>query len=424
MTPKTNIVIAGGGFGGISAALCLDKAMRRLPASVRAQYRVVLVNNHHSHLYTPALYEIAAIAQGEHALQYVKSSITIPLAEIFHGTSIEWLERTIVRVDRAEQTLVFDNDEKLPYEYLALALGAETAYFNVPGAEEHSMPLKTFADAVRLRDCIQLAIEDESPNLSIVIAGGGATGVEVAAEFKNFICSLRDIRYPNKKCRIGVTIVEGNPEILAGFRPSIVKKAKSRLQKLGVKVITGAAVSRVNKNCVTLADGSIIPCSILVWAAGVKANRVLETLGLPLSKKGSLPVDEYLAAGKNIYAIGDNSCFINPATGQPLPWNVPIAEDEARVVAANIIADISGKPKERFRPWKQYPFILALGSKYAVADFVYFRISGRAAWALKLLVELRYLLFILPPWGALSTWWKYVTVSRSNDNMVHQAHHE
>lgn len=411
---KKNIVIAGGGFGGISSALHLNRAFKRNP-NLSNKYQIILVNNHHSHLYTPALYEIAAIPQGEHALKYVKSSITIPLADIFYKTSVEWRERTITRVNREAKTLAFDNDELLPYDYLTLALGAETNYFSIPGAEQYSFPLKTFADAIKLRDRIQFLIEDETTNFQIVIAGGGATGVEVAAEFENFICALRDIYRPSKECRIGVMIIEAGPEILGGFHSTIVRKARSRLERIGVEVRTGVPVREVQKETIVLADGASIAYSILIWAGGVKASRVLETLGLPLTKKGSLPVNEYLAADDRVFAIGDNSAFTSPWTGEVLPWNVPIAEDEARIVAKNLIAEIMGNKKVPFTPWKQYPFILALGRKYAIADFVYFRLSGRLAWAAKLLVELRYLAFILPFAEALSTWWKYVQVSGSND---------
>ncbi|KKW30668.1 MAG: Pyridine nucleotide-disulfide oxidoreductase [Parcubacteria group bacterium GW2011_GWC2_52_8c] len=149
-TTKKKIVIAGAGFGGITAALFLNKAFSRNP-KLRREYQIIIVNNHHSHLYTPAIYEIAAIPQGRHALDYVKSSITIPLADIFHRTLVEWRERQIVAIDRIKKELRFDNDETLGYEYLVLALGAETSYFNIPGAKEHSYPLKTFADAVKLQ---------------------------------------------------------------------------------------------------------------------------------------------------------------------------------------------------------------------------------------------------------------------------------
>ena len=138
-------------------------------------------------------------------------------------------------------------------------------------------------------------------------------------------------------------------------------------------------------------------------------------MGVTLGPKGGIPVSEELETGPKILAIGDNASFMNPATGRPLPWNALIAENQARVAADNIVADLSGTPRRKFQPQKNYPFILAVGRKYAIADLVYIHEWGFAAWCLKLLVELKYLLFILPFLEAISTWWKYVKVARSND---------
>ncbi|MBI2097003.1 MAG: NAD(P)/FAD-dependent oxidoreductase [Candidatus Sungbacteria bacterium] len=411
---KKNIVIAGAGFGGITAALLLDKAFKR-NRRLRDRYQIVIVNKHRSHLYTPALYEIASIPQGTRALDYVKSSITIPLASIFDKTLVEWQEQQIVSIDRQRKEIRCDNGEEISYEYLLLALGSETAYFNIPGAQEHGYPLKTLADAVRLRDRIQDVIESKEPVAKIVIAGGGASGVEVAAEFENFICELRDMYHAPHNCQVEVTLVEAGPEILAGFDHWLVAKARQRLSRIGVTVKTHTAITAVEKDKITLKDASTLPYTVLVWAGGVRASSVLTTLGVTLTPKQSVPVNSYLEVEPKIFAIGDNAAFVDPRTHRPLPWNVPIAEAEAKIAATNIIADIKGKPKRPFFPSKKYPFILAVGRKYAIADLIFLRESGILAWALKQLVELRYLMFILPFLSALSTWWKYVTIARAND---------
>ncbi|MBI2054503.1 MAG: FAD-dependent oxidoreductase [Candidatus Sungbacteria bacterium] len=414
---RKNIIIAGGGFGGITAALHLNRAFKR-SLDLRNTYSIVLVNNSHSHLYTPALYEIAAIPRGGHGLQYVKSSITIPLTDIFHNTHVKWKENAIVNIDRQTRTLTLENGKALNYEYLILALGSETNYFETPGAKEYSFPLKTFNDAVRLRDRIQMAIESEKSPIRIAIAGAGASGVEVAAELENFICSLRVQYHVGKVCRMQIMLLEGSPEILGGFDAWVVKKARERLANIGVTIKTGALITAVSKDKITLKDNTSLSYDILIWAGGVKAASVLTTMGLTLSPKNSVPVNEFLEVEPRIYAIGDNAMFVNSDTGKPLPWNVPIAEAEARVAAKNVLADINQSKKETFRPWKKYPFILAVGRKYAIADLIYIRASGVIAWGLKLLVELRYLVFILPLASALAIWRKYVTVARSNDEKV------
>lgn len=408
---KKHILILGGGFGGISAAVLFDRCLRRMPELARA-LEVTLINNHHSHLYTPALYEIAAIPQGEHALKYVKSSIAIPLADIFHDRAVEWLERSIIRIDLERHLVEFENTDSISFDYLIVALGAETSYFNIPGLKEHSFPLKTFGDAVRLRDRVERSIESGEER-QIVIGGAGATGVEVAAEFENFICMMQD-RMARPRCQVSITLVEGSPEILPGFASSVVAAARQRLQGMGVRMVTNALVTGVSETAITLKDGRTLPYSIFVWTGGVQAASVLQTTGLSLSKKGGLIVDRFLEVKPGIYAVGDNAAFTDSA-GKPRPWNVPVAEAEAKVAVANIIARIKGRALTPFNPEKHYPFILALGRTHAIADLGYIRLAGSLAWMLKLAVELKYLVFILPWWQALAVWWRYVKVSRSND---------
>lgn len=414
---KKHIVIAGGGFAGISTALYLDRHFKRNP-EIEADFDIVLINNHHSHLYTPALYEIAAVPQGEHTLKYVKASVAIPLADIFFDTMVDWIEDEITGFDRDKKTVLLSTGKNISYEYLVLALGGETFYFNVPGAKEHSLPLKTFADAIKLRDRLQAVIDEDAKQVKIIIAGAGASGVEVAAEFENFICMLEDLKGRGRTCKAKIILAEAGPEILPGFDEWTVKKARTRLESLGVSILTNTQITAVDPKAVTLKDGSTLTYDILVWAGGVKAASVLAALKLPLSPKGGVIVNQHLETEDGIIAVGDNAAFTDSATGKPLPWNVPVAEAEAHVAAHNIIAAILLKPKKAFSPTKQYPFILAVGQKYAIANLVFAQISGFPAWCLKQIIQLKYLIFILPFLEALLTWWKYLRVSASNDTSV------
>ena len=161
--------------------------------------------------------------------------------------------------------------------------------------------------------------------------------------------------------------------------------------------------------------GRTPPSHIPIGAGGVRPAAVLENFGLPLDERGGIRVNEFLEARPRIYAIGDNASLVNPLTGKSLPGNVPVAEAEARVAARNIIADIMQKRRRQFRPLTQYPFILAVGGKYAVADLIIIRLFGFLGWALKQLVELRYLIFILPWPKAITTWLRTIYYSTSND---------
>lgn len=413
-TDKKTILIAGGGFGGVTAALLLNKKFRKNPELKKA-YRILLVNNHHSHLYTPALYEIASIPRGRHTLQYVKSAVAIPLADIFHGAAVEWEEKTIAAFDRDKKEAVFDTGERRSYEYLVLALGAKTSYMNIPGAAEYSFPLKTFADAVRLRDKVQSLIGAPARHPEhILIAGAGAAGVEVAAEFENFIRLLT----AEKQRLFQITLLEGGPEILPGFEPWVAAKAKKRLRKLGVAIKTDTLITAVKTNEVVLKDGSSLPYSILVWTGGVEAAKVLQTLNLPLSPKGGVMVNDRLEAGEKIYGVGDNVCYNDPESRKPLPWNVPVAEAEASYAAEAIVRSIKGEASLPFKPAKHFPFILAVGQKYAIADLGFWRLAGLPAWILKQFIELKYMLSILPLPQAAAGWLKFMSVATSNDTEI------
>mgnify|MGYP001574676639 FL=1 len=224
-------------------------------------------------------------------------------------------------------------------------------------------------------------------------------------------------------------MIEAAPEILSGFSLGTIGRARQRLKKLGIKILTGKLLSRVTAAQVVFADGSTRPYQMLVWAGGVRPAEVLKKFGLELDKKGGIVVNEFLEAraqrgrpasqerlaSQRIYAIGDCASFIHPKTKQPVGGNVPVAEAEARIAAKNIVRAIAGERPASFRPLANYPFILAVGGKYALTDLVILKFSGFLGWLAKQLVELRYLLFILP-WGkAFRMWLRAVYYSTRND---------
>lgn len=409
---KKNIVILGAGFGGITAALSLAKKKRALGA----EYNIILVDLHRHQLYTPALYEIASIPRENVSDTSLKSAILIPIADIVGKKPIQFVCDDVISLDRESKKIILKNGA-LPYAFLVSALGSETNYFNIPGLKEESFPLKTFDDAMRLRNVIEDWVRKKD-TIKIVVGGAGASGVELIAEFVNFVCDIQKIIDQNSHCKIELLLIEASSDILAGFDEWAVSKTKNRLASLGVRLKTGNRIVSVGKQELNFADGSKESFDILIWAGGVQGPAALGQFGLPLSKKGSLVIDEYLRAGNpedHIFAIGDNSSIINPKTGKPLIWNVPVAETEGRLVAKNITRAIQGKPLKKFVPLKKYPFILAVGKKYAIADLVIIRIAGRLGWCLKQLVELRYLLHILPIKKVIVTWLRGETYFMSND---------
>lgn len=417
---KKNIIIVGAGFGGITAALKLARKKRDLGN----KYKIILIDRHHHELYTPALYEIAAIPRDYTPDQILKSSILIPIADIIKGKPIDFLCDELVNFDIPAKKIILKNNGSISYEFLVLAMGSETNYFNIPGLKEYSYSLKTFDDALRLRNAIEdLLLKKDS--LKIVVGGGSSTGVELIAEFVNFICILQNkLKQKHQSCSVYFTLIEASPDILPGFETRIIEKAKKRLAKLGVQIKSETTIVEVTPHEIIFKEDGRETCDILIWTGGVKGPGVLTRSGLMLSSKGSLAVNEYLevtsASGGmgGIFAIGDNSLFIHPQTGKPLVWNVPVAEAEGRLAAKNILRIIRGLAPQKFLPMKKSPFILTIGKKYAIADLIYIHFSGLWGWLAKILVELRYLLFILPLGQAIRIWWLSVKIYSSNDSLT------
>ena len=412
---RKRIVILGAGFGGITAALRLARLRRR--GALPNYYAITLVNNTSYHLYTPALYEIASIPHTETLLPAVKRSICIPLTDIIERfPEIELRGGTVNEIDPARRALTLASGETIDFEYAVIALGSETNFSDIPGAAARALPLKTFPDAVRLRNRIEelLRARRRRQRVSVVIAGGGATGVEFAAEAVNFICRIRQ-RATLRQCNTDVTLIEASEEILPGFAAAIIARARERLGDLGILIRSGTTISRITEKDVIVKGRRRIPYHIFVWAGGVRGVAVLRTLRLPLDGKGRIVVDAFLRAAPGVYAIGDDASVRNPHTNRYLPGNVPVAETEAKLAARNIVAEIRGEPLRPITMLREYPFILAVGGKYAIANLVVWWFAGFFGWVVKQLVELRYLTFILPPARALRVWLQAIRAAISND---------
>lgn len=407
---RKNIVILGAGFGGITALLTLYYLLRR--HRLFPTYNLVLVSKSRQHLYTPALYEIASLPRGQADAVCLKSTICIQIEDIVgRFPEIKFFGETVLALDPERHVISFASGNSISFEYAVLALGAESNYFGIPGLAECACTFKTFEDAVRMRNRAEELLRPASMAPRIVIGGGGATGVELAAEFRGFLNHLA----PGQGSEVAITIVEASPRILGGFKPEIAAAAERRLARLGVGLATGTRISHVTPANVVLADSRVIPYDLLVWAGGVAPAGVIKSFGLSLDRRGGIIVNEFLEARARIYALGDNASFIDPKTGRLLPGNVPVAEAEARAIAKNVVAAVLGKRQKPFRPLAEYPFILAVGGKYALTDLVIIRLSGLAGWVLKQLVELRYLLFVLPRSKAIPMWLRAVYYGTAND---------
>lgn len=403
------IVIAGAGFGGITAALTLERWLRQNP-----DWNIILIDRNPYQLYTPALYEIAAIPKEEVDPTGLKSIIAIPIADIIAGTRISFVRGEVTGLDSDTKTVYLNGGREIGFSFLVLALGSETNYFGIPGLREHALPLKRFEDAVRIRNKIERILTGQG-ELTLVVGGAGMSGIELVSELSNYVCYVAEKILNRPSCPVRFILVESSDTVLPGFDPRVSDRAAKRLAELGVEIRTRSRITAATPDGIRLNDTETIPCDMLVWTGGVVGNPVCDAGGLAVTDKKNCAVNEFLEVGNGVSAIGDAAGFIDPRTGEPLPWNIPVAEAEARAIATNIIREITGKPKLPFRPSRNYPYVLAIGRKYAIADLVVIRFWGFAGWCAKLLVELRYLLFVLPLPKAIRIWFKGIHAYTSND---------
>lgn len=420
--PDNKIVILGAGFGGLTAAIELGKLVK----SGRLEADIILVDKNPYHTYTPTLYEAAATSKDVANYLNLKSIVTMPIDKIIKDLPIKFINDEVIRIETDRSASLYLKDGGvLTYEYLILALGSETNYFDIPGLKENSLQLKNVYDAFEIRDAAWSAATcGEGQQINVIVGGGGSTGVELASELKVWLRGLEE----EYKCRVNIKIVEANSTVLKGFSPKIIASVTKRLKKIGVELLTEKIITHVSgedeePKIIKTRDGDEIPYDVLVWTGGVTANRLIQKTSLKL-EHGRAEVGggmtcftqtEDLLISKKMFAVGDIVC-IKDKEGNPVPMVARAAIDQAKVAAKNISRDINQKSHVEYKPHK-YPYIIAVGGKFAVAKLGPFVIKGFTAWLLKGLVELNYLFSIMPKLKALRIWLKGFFIFMRNDRL-------
>lgn len=414
------IVILGAGFGGLRAAIILGKKSKELG---RKGYQITLIDKNRYHTYTPLLYEISTTSKETANYLDLKSVTTYPVEGVLLGFSIEFIQGEISDIDLVNKKIQLGQGE-IDYEYLILALGSETNFFDIPGLKENALELKSLNDALKIRDTVWEKIEGAAANeaVDIVIGGAGSTGVELAGEIQEWISQMRKEGY---RCRTSVTLIDAAPTILNGFEPKVIERTNARLRKLGTSTLAKEKVTKVESGKVFLESGRIVSCDVLIWTGGVKANSIVEKLPVKYENQGRIGVkgellctleNPDLEAGNKIYGIGDMVC-VHDSDGKPVPMVARAAIIQGAVAAKNIINDIKGrKPHSKYNP-KKYPYIIPIGGKYAIAKIGPLVITGFFGWILKGLVELNYLDSIMPLGRALKIWLKGLKIFIQNDRL-------
>ena len=402
---RPHVVIVGGGFGGLYAA----RALAGRPV------RVTLLDRRNHHLFQPLLYQVATAALNP-------SDIATPLRAILRrAANVTVLLAEVESVDLAARRLVLDGDP-MEYDALVLAAGAGHSYFGHDDWEPLAPSLKTLEDALEIRRRVLVAYEEAEREqdraeqralLTSVVIGGGPTGVELAGALAEISRETiaRDFRLIDPtKARI--VLLEGGPRLLAAFPDPLPARAAAALTRIGVEVRTGATVTRVTPDAVWI-GGEQIRARTVLWAAGVAAAPLTRTLGVPLDRAGRVLVERDLSipGHPEAFAIGD-LCALTGDDGHPLPGLAPVALQQGRAAARNVLHRLAGEPTEPFR-YHDRGSMATIGRAAAVAVVGRFRLSGLIAWLAWLFVHIAFLIGFRNRFLVLFQWaWAYITWQR------------
>jgi len=374
------VIILGGGFGGIYAALRFEKAMRR-----RRDLDVTVVTRENYFLFTPMLPEVAA---GELELGTIVNPLRKLLKRVktFIGNieAIDIANRQVIAVHGLD-----GHSHTLPYDHLILALGAGTNFFNLPGVEEYGLTVKTLGDAVAIRNQLithleeansECAAGERQPLLTFIVAGGGFAGVETLGGINDFVREA--IRfYPNLRPEyLRFILVTPDEVILPELNRRLGLYAQRKLAARGIEIIPRAKVSAVGDGVVALTNGERITASTLIWTAGTAPNPLIAELPL-VKRNGRIAVDAYLSAeGRtDVWAVGDCASIANPAGGF-YPPTAQHALREGDRVARNVIAALYGRPARKPFRYSSLGQLAAIGRRTGVANMLGVNFSGFVAW--------------------------------------------
>jgi NADH dehydrogenase len=400
------VVIIGAGFGGLEAA----KHLGNKPVCV------TVIDRTNYHLFQPLLYQVATAALSP-------ADIAAPIRGILSKyENIEVLLAEVRAVD-VETRRVRTAEHEISYDYLIVATGSRHSYFGNDEWEKLAPGLKSLEDAIEIRRRILMAFEfaekTQDPEartaaMNFVIIGGGPTGVEMAGAIAEIARETlaKDFRHIDPSTA-RVILVEGGKRVLAAYPEDLSASALRQLQELGVEVMTGVRAENLTENGLEVA-GQFIPSRVKIWAAGNAASFVGKTLGLPVDRDGRVIVQDDLTipVHPEVQVIGDLANFTSTKDGKPLPGVSPVAIQQGRHAAHNILLMLEHARPQRFYYWDKGS-MATIGRNRAVADLNVVHFSGFPAWLAWLFIHILYLVGFRNRIAVLFQWaWAYVTFNK------------
>lgn len=371
------VVIAGAGYGGVVAGKRLEQAGQTF----------TMVNKHSYHQFITWLHEAAG---GRHSADDYKIEIT----KIFRDPTCVVIKDVIIGLDRTASE-IRGRRNSYPYDYAIIALGSAPEFFGIPGLAEYSLQLRSVETARQIHAHIESEFtayktDGDRSHLRVVIGGAGLTGIEFAGELIDWLpdlCSRNDIDPGLPE----VQNLEAAPTILSVLPEHLRLKARSVLEKKGVRIRTGEKIVKVDRHTVHLESGEAIAAGTIVWTGGVKAHPLLSVAGFTCDRRGRAQVNDFLQSidDERVFVVGDCAAFT--AEGKPLPPTAQLAAQMGEMAGANVAAAIRDEPLQAFHP-KIRGTLASLGRTAGVGVVVGVPTSGVLASMAKELTKVKYLI--------------------------------
>lgn len=402
---KPRVVILGAGFGGLNAA-----------RGLAGKADVTVVDRHNFQTFLPLLYQVSTAGlAADHVVHPVRGAL--------RGTGIKFRMGSPISVDHKNKTVKLDSSEVLEFDHLIVALGSATTDFGIPGVSEHGLGMKSVNEAITIRAEVMRRFEDlcrfeDDTRLSIAVVGGGPTGVEMAGALAELKRGPLHNDQAHAAEHMDIYLIEAGPRILPMLSEKLSARAQRDLEKLGVSVRTQTAVKEIKSRSIVVKDGDPIPAEVTIWAAGVKGEPTAELLNLPLVNS-RIDVEQTLRVKHypHVWAIGDIS-GAKGADGRFLPMVAPVAMQQGRFVAQQILRAESGKDLPEFS-YRDKGSMATIGRHKAVVQVRKFTMTGAPAWFAWLFLHLFYLLGGRNKVGTLADWaWNYLTFDRGNRHIM------
>lgn len=403
---RKEVVIVGGGFGGISVAKSLKKS----------KFNITLVDKKNHHLFQPLLYQVATAALSP-------GDIAMPIRGIFGKyDNIRTVMGEVVSIDKTTQTIQLESGDSVQFNYLILVPGAQYNYFGHDEWAEHAPGLKTLDNALEIREQILVSLEKadqitdkekRKPYLRYVVVGAGPTGVETAGAIAEIAKRnmMRDFKSLSPS-ETEVYLVEAAGGVLNGYPKNLSKRAQQELEKMGVNVLLNSPVTDIRKDGIEI-ENRFIETPNMIWAAGVKASPLIEALDCEVDKMGRAIVEKNLTipGSDNIFVIGD-AAHSKDEDGNPLPGIAPVALQMGSYVGDLIKKDRSIRDAKPFH-YVDKGTMATIGRAKAVADIRGFTFSGFFAWLLWCFIHIFFLIGFRNRFRVFAEWsWYYITFKR------------